>query len=104
MPAYGEGVVEQRLLRYLKTIPGLTQFKMGRDGWPDRVICYRGVFIGIEIKSERPGHSATLRQQQRLRQLRDAHALVGVVRSNDEVAAMIKQVDDWYSRTGGIPW
>jgi hypothetical protein len=104
MQPRSEGLVEQRLLRYLKTIPGLTQFKMGRDGWPDRILCYRGLFIGIEIKSERTNHKPTVRQKQRLRQLHDSHALVGVVRSNDEVQALIAQIDDWHSRTGGLPW
>jgi hypothetical protein len=99
-----EHLIEKRLLNYLRTSSFTVQFKMGVDGWPDRIICYRGCFIGIEIKSERIGHNATARQQQRLQQIQRAGGLVGVVRSKEEVIDLLHTIDAWYERTGGLPW
>jgi len=99
-----ESLVESRLLRYMKGIPGLVHFKMGRDGWPDRIVCYRGVFIGIEIKSERINHEPTVRQTQRIEQIKRVGGLAGVVRSEAELEQFLHRVDNWYHDGGGFPW
>lgn len=99
-----EHLVEKRLLNYLKQSSLAVQFKMGVDGWPDRILCYRGVFIGVEIKSERINHHPTVRQKQRLEQIQKAGGLVGVVRRKEELQDILQVVDTWYERTGGLPW
>lgn len=39
-------------------------------GWPDRVLCVDGIFVGVELK--RPGDKPTEVQLLRLRQIREA--------------------------------
>lgn len=44
-------------------------FGQGKSGVPDRVCCYNGKFIGIEVK--RPGKSPTPIQNRRMREIVD---------------------------------
>jgi len=99
-----EALVEQRIMKLLRGTPRVTAIKAGRDGWPDRILCYRGVFIGLEIKSERQGHTTTARQTQRLAQIGRAGGLVGVVRSTEDVLQLLAAVDAHLDAHGGFPW
>src|SRR5262245_3145449 len=103
-PPRAESLVDARIMKMLRARPRLTVIKVGRDGWPDRILCYRGVFIGIEIKSERQGHNPTARQARRLAQIQRAGGLAGVVRSTEDVLPMLDAVDAYLDAHGGLPW
>lgn len=50
-----EAKEKEKVIRYLDEIGAWhfapSMFGAGRNGIPDRVVCYRGKFIGIEIKA-----------------------------------------------------
>src|SRR5678815_1257581 len=89
-----EALVDRAVVRYLKSLGSrCAWFKMGVDGWPDRILCYKGYFIGIEEKSEREGHTATARQAQRIREIRDAGGIAIVSNTVEDVKGIIARVD-----------
>lgn len=47
-----------------------TTFGFGASGCPDRLVCYKGRFIGIEIK--RPGKTPTALQRRRIIEIQAA--------------------------------
>lgn len=58
------------------------------EGWPDRVLCVDGVFVGVELK--RPGEKPTDIQLLRLRQIREAG---GVGLWGDDAEAIVEEVE-----------
>ena len=64
---------------------------MQKSGWPDRIGCYKGCFIGIELKV--PGKEATALQNRRLKQIRENGGLTAVCKTLDEVKNFISAVD-----------
>lgn len=59
-------------------------------GWPDLMICYASVFCGMEVKP--PGGDAEPIQAQRIKQIRLAGGVAGVVRSVDDVRDLLVEV------------
>lgn len=53
----------------------------GKTGCPDDLICWRGVFIAIEVKSDDGSTSAL--QDIQLRRIRDAGGVAAVLRGRD---------------------
>lgn len=45
-------------------------FGFGASGCPDRLVCYEGMFIGIEVK--RPGKTPTALQRRRIAEIQQA--------------------------------
>lgn len=64
---------------------------MQESGWPDRIGCYKGRFIGIELKV--PGKEATALQKRRLNQIREDGGFTAVCKTLDEVKNFISAVD-----------
>jgi Holliday junction resolvase len=60
-------------------------------GLPDLVVCYRGLFIGLEVKMQE-GHQSA-RQIYVESQIRDAGGISLVVRSVRDVLAILARVD-----------
>jgi hypothetical protein len=80
---------------HLKGIEGLFFWKehggqFGTSGLPDIVCCYKGRFIGLEVKTDKG--KTTVLQEVTLRRIRNAGGIVAVVRSVDEVLAVIESV------------
>jgi hypothetical protein len=99
-----EADVEASAVKFLDALAGCCQFKMGVNGWPDRVVCYKGFFIGFEFKSSDPGKKATVMQQRRLVQIRAAGGLGIIARSVEDVREVIQRVDDTVAdMAGGKP-
>jgi Holliday junction resolvase len=61
-------------------------------GLPDLIVCYRGYFIGIEVKM--PGNKASARQLFVHKQIRRAGGIVVVAYSMDDVDEALSQVPD----------
>ena len=63
----------------------------GKKGLPDRILCYRGFFVGIEIKSVLG--KATQYQLDRNADIQGAGGVAEVVRSVDDVKSLLAEVD-----------
>lgn len=66
------------------------------SGLPDLVICYRGVFIGLEVKM--PGGKVSPIQRLRHKQIREARGVCHVVYGVDDALAVIALVDQKIQR------
>lgn len=62
-----------------------------KSGWPDRIGCYKGVFIGIELKM--PGETPTRLQLRRIRRINESGGRAVVCYSLQEVKNFISAVD-----------
>ena len=87
-----ETKIKKEINKYLDSIPDLFHFPVinngyGKGGVPDRVICYRGRFIAIEVKAL--GKKATPRQEQRIDEIRAAGGGASVVWSVLDVQRVI---------------
>jgi len=63
----------------------------GSSGIPDLVCCYRGHFIGLEVK--RPGNKATPIQEAQMEGIRRAGGTSLVVRSVDDAMVVLDEID-----------
>lgn len=57
------------------------------------MVCYRGLFIAIEVKRPETRHTVTDRQQAFLDQIAAAGGLAGVATSVDEALLFLEQAD-----------
>jgi hypothetical protein len=88
-----ETAIVNAILRYLHSLPECVVRKrwgggMGVAGDPDITGCIRGRHLELEVK--RPGGKPTPLQEKRLREWRDAGALVGVVASVEAVQELLR--------------
>ena len=88
-----ENDIVKAILKYLKTVPHCFAWKehggmYGTAGIPDLIVCYKGRFIGLECKVGK--NTATVLQQQTIRQILKAGGYAVVVKSVGEVKAIIQ--------------
>lgn len=62
-------------------------------GLPDLVICYRGQFIGMEIKVPDPSSQPSVIQRRRIKEIREAGGRAYVVRSVASAVRILAKVD-----------
>lgn len=87
-----ESDIVKAILRYLKSLTDCFCWKehggmYGTAGIPDIICCYRGRFYGFEVKTE-DGEPTEL-QKATIRKIQKAGGTALVVRSVDEVRAVI---------------
>ena len=87
-----EKEIAAKILRYLKTVPMCFAWKehggmYGTAGIPDIIACVNGRFFALEVKT--PDGKATKLQDATIRKILAAGGTVSVVRSVDEVRAVI---------------
>lgn len=87
-----EGKTLDAIVRLLKRTPNLWYVKLHganfqRAGLPDLIVCYRGRLFGFEVKA--PDGEATPKQEHELAKMAAAGAATDVVRSADEVDAIL---------------
>lgn len=85
------------IVRYLKTLPQTFVWKehggmYGTAGIPDVICCHKGRFIAFEVKTETG--KATLLQEITLRRITEAGGKAVLVRSLDEVKAVMEDLDE----------
>jgi len=95
MPRQPESRLARRIKKYLQD-EGAAVFNIhGGDnpfqevGIPDLLACYRGQFIGLELKL--PGEKPSPRQEVVLRRIRKAGGIGTVVHSVDEVESVLRR-------------
>ena len=89
-----ESVIVRAILKYLKTLPGCFAWKehggmYGTAGIPDIIACIDGKFYGFEVKNERGKPTAL--QEATIRKITAAGGIAMVVRSLEEVKAVLKE-------------
>ena len=90
-----ESEIVRQIKEYLKTVKGCFFWKQhggqfGQAGIPDIIICYKGRFIALEVKTA-TGKTSVL-QAITLRKIQQAGGIAEVVRSVDEVRAVIAKL------------
>jgi len=91
-----ESYLIEKIKAYLKGVDGLFFFKehgglYGTSGLPDIFVCYRGRFIAFEVKAGKG--KATVLQELTIRQVIKAGGFALIVRSVDEVRAVIESLE-----------
>ncbi len=81
--------------KYLKTVGGCFFWKehggmYGTAGIPDLILCYKGRFIGLEVKTD--DGVVTDLQKATIRKINDCGGIAVVVRSVDEVKTVIESI------------
>lgn len=66
--------------------------QFGRSGVPDLVLCYRGMFVAMEVKQ--PGKQPRPLQKHEIKMIRGAGGFAEVVTSVTEAMHILDRVDD----------
>ena len=91
-----EKKIVNSILTYLRSLPGCFCWKQHGSpystiGLPDIICCIAGRFVAFEVKTE-DGRLTAL-QDRTLSRIRDAGGVAYVVRSLDEVKAILKNLE-----------
>jgi hypothetical protein len=90
-----ESAIKRHITAYLKTIEGLWYTHIagsgyGRAGVPDYVLCYRGRFIGLEVKA--PGGQPSPFQKREIDAINSCGGDALVVRGVHDVEEALKRI------------
>lgn len=88
-----ESKTQRQIIEYLDTIPNLYFFKVltaNMRGVPDIIACYKGRFIGLEVKSSL--NKATAIQCWNIGEILGAGGIGKIVRSVDDVKRILDEV------------
>ncbi len=97
MPRQPEGRLVKRIKAYVKGKGGRCFNIHGGDnpyqevGIPDLLICYRGRFVGLEVKQ--PGEEPTAKQKQVLHEIEAAGGRAVAVTTVEEVVDLLAKID-----------
>lgn len=90
-----ESNIQDDIIEYLKSVGAYTVkihvSSYQTQGTPDILCCYRGRFIGFELK--RPGESATELQKYRIEQIHRADGYAYVADSVEQVKEVLYDID-----------
>lgn len=91
-----ESDIQSAIIKYLRTLPAAYVINhhggpMATVGVPDLLVCYRGRFIGLEVKM--PGKEATAIQLHHYKLIQAASGVAGTVSSIHEVKYILEYVD-----------
>jgi len=89
--------ITDTILRYLRGLPGCFCWKehggaYGTAGIPDIICCYRGRFLGLEVKQ--PGNRLTRLQEITLERIRAAGGCAHMVTGVADVRGIIQKIDE----------
>lgn len=88
-----ETAIKRSCLRYLKTLPDTFVYKANdrfTSGIPDILLCCKGIFIAIELKTK-IGKVSPI-QDYTMRQIREAGGRTAVCKSAGEVRVFIEEI------------
>jgi hypothetical protein len=97
MPRQPEGRLVKRIKAYIREKGGRVFNIHGGDnpyqevGIPDLLICYRGQFVGLEVKQ--PGEQPSAIQKQILREIEAAGGYALAVSTLEEVVDLLAEID-----------
>jgi hypothetical protein len=98
-----ESAIKAKIVKYLKTVPGLWWCHVpgngyGRPGIPDYICCFNGRFIALEVKAE--GGKPTKWQQREMDAITAAFGEAHVVRSVEDVQLALSVTAKNYNMWG----
>jgi len=87
-----EQKIQTKIMAWLKSIHAVCNKTVGmsKAGWPDIICCFKGRFIGIEVK--RPGMKPTPLQDFKMAEIELAGGIVGVATSVDDAKYLLKDI------------
>ena len=91
-----EKEITAQIMRYLKTVPGCFAWKEhggphGTAGIPDIICCYRGRFVGLEVKT--PSGKLSKLQEITIQKIRAAKGQAFKVTSVEEVKEILQTLN-----------
>lgn len=91
-----EKTIVNAIIKYLRTFDNCFCFKehggvYGTAGIPDVICCYKGRFLAFEVKTEKG--KATELQKATISKILQADGIAVIVRSVDEVKAVIQKME-----------
>jgi len=93
-----ESTVQADILAYIRGCGGYAVNIGGNasmaKGTPDVLACYKGVFLGLEVKKPEESYGLTTPQRIRLKQIAKAGGVSCSVASVDDVARVIRLIDE----------
>lgn len=96
MAIKGETLVVKKIKEYILSIePSAYIYKVcgsgySRKGEPDLHVCFRGRFIGLEVKDPKnKSYGATALQIQRIKEIRKSGGIAAVVTSPEDVEVLL---------------
>lgn len=87
-----ETKLKNAVIKYLKTVSGLWYYKSSdrfRSGIPDLIICFKGMFVAIELKVDAPVEPL---QKYTIAKIKEANGIATVCRSVVEVKSLIESL------------
>ena len=95
IPPPTEAKIQAHIVKYLKHrgIPYYKTSAMHSRGWTDLVLCYRGMYVGLEVKRPNGFGKVTPIQSKHMDIIREADGFAYVVYCVDDVELYLKQVD-----------
>lgn len=102
-----EGKIQKEILAYLKKnkiFHFRFQAQSNLNGVPDVICCYKGLFIGLELKREKSGKATGL-QEKKLEAINNAGGIGLIVKSLEEIKTLFELIDDYsnWLQNGNIP-
>lgn len=85
-----ESAIQKKIIDYLHSKGAYTVkvIQANKNGVPDILCCLNGIFIGLEVKTEKGKPSAL--QLRNIKQIKKASGIAGVVRSVDDVKELLE--------------
>lgn len=91
-----EGTLTRKMKQYLQSQGAYVENIWGggfqASGIPDLIACYKGVFLGLEVKLDYNKPSEI--QKVKIKMINDAGGIGRVVYSIDEVKEVLREVDE----------
>ena len=91
-----EGTLTRKMKQYLQSQGAYVENIWGggfqASGIPDLIACYKGVFLGLEVKLDYNKPSEI--QKVKIKMINDAGGIGRVVYSIDEVKQVLREVDE----------
>lgn len=86
---------QSKILKYLNSVGAYTikVVSAGKKGVPDIVACYRGTFIGIEVKTPTTRNNLSELQKINLSSISDAYGIAVCAVEIDEIKEVIMTID-----------
>jgi|SRR6185503_442712 len=92
-----ESRVVKKILEYLRARGAFATKTYGNPvvtrGLPDILGCYRGIFLGLEVKADASGKPTEL-QSYRLKEITQAGGVARVISTVDEAKAILDRIDE----------
>lgn len=88
-----ESDIQSKILKYITSKGGyaVNVIQAGKAGVPDIIACYRGAFLGIEVKL--PGNKPSAIQQQNLDMIRTEQGFAIIAYSTKDVKVLLEKVE-----------